>query len=69
MQTNGSILERVILFLEIETYGTNNLINETIFELKLEQIELAFLNQRDVMQPNRRNLMIIRIYFLDKQNH
>ena len=42
--TNGFILERVILFLEFETYGTKNLITETIFEPKLEQIELAFLN-------------------------
>ena len=41
---NCFILERLILFLEIETYGTKNLITETIFELKLEQIELAFLN-------------------------
>jgi len=43
-RTNGFILERVILFLEFETYGTNNLITETIFEPKLEQIKLAFLN-------------------------
>ena len=41
---NGFILERMILFLEFETYGTKNLITETIFEPKLEQIELAFLN-------------------------
>ena len=43
-RTNGFILERVILFLEFETYGTKNLITETIFEPKLEQIKLAFLN-------------------------
>ena len=43
-RTNVFILERVILFLEFETYGTNNLITETIFEPKLEQIKLAFLN-------------------------
>ena len=30
--TNGLILERVILFLEIETYGTKNQITKTIFE-------------------------------------
>ena len=41
---NGFILERVILFLEFETYGTKNLITEIIFEPKLEQIKLAFLN-------------------------